>query len=209
MASIRAYLWAAFRRGCPAIFLGYRAARAVAQLPPARPRSRAATPLAQAARRPPHPQGAGIPPPTYTTAPSLSPVASQSASPFAHSLARALPRLAGIAPCTCCGALRRLNLFRSLDGPLFGPSACPSNRGNLTLLPRGEVIWVFGSLIQSGRFREESDVDLALVRRPPVFSEFWLQGELELRLGRRVDVLLLDETRLRPKIEREGIKGTL
>jgi predicted nucleotidyltransferase len=77
------------------------------------------------------------------------------------------------------------------------------------LLPPGENVWVFGSLVQPGRFSEPSDIDLALERRPPAFSEFWLQGELELRLGRRVDILLLRETRLREKIEREGRRWTL
>jgi len=41
------------------------------------------------------------------------------------------------------------------------------------------------------------------------FSEYWLQGELELRLGRRVDVLVLPETRLREKVEQEGERWTL
>ena len=77
------------------------------------------------------------------------------------------------------------------------------------LLPAGDTVWVFGSLIQPGRFGEASDIDLALSRRPTAFSEFWLQGELELRLGRRVDVLVLAETRLREKIEREGERWTL
>ncbi len=77
------------------------------------------------------------------------------------------------------------------------------------LLPPGEVVWIFGSLIAAGRFADTSDVDVTLERRPAAFSEFWLQGELELRLGRRVDVLLLGETRLREKIEREGLRWTL
>jgi predicted nucleotidyltransferase len=77
------------------------------------------------------------------------------------------------------------------------------------LLPRGEVVWIHGSLTQPGRFGDHSDVDLALERRPPAFSEYWLQGELELRLGRAVDVVLLPETRLREKIEREGLRWTL
>jgi len=76
------------------------------------------------------------------------------------------------------------------------------------LLP-GETVWVFGSLAQPGRFGDHSDVDIALERRPPKFSEFWLQGELELRLGRRVDVLVLPETRLREKVGREGQRWTL
>jgi predicted nucleotidyltransferase len=79
----------------------------------------------------------------------------------------------------------------------------------LTELLPGETIWVFGSLAQPGRFGDHSDVDIALTRRPPRFSEFWLQGELELRLGRRVDVLVLPESRLRERIEREGERWTL
>lgn len=75
-----------------------------------------------------------------------------------------------------------------------------------TLLPAGETVWIFGSLTNPERFSDHSDIDLALVRRPPPFSEFWLQGELELRLGRRVDVVILSETRLRGKIETEGVK---
>ncbi len=78
-----------------------------------------------------------------------------------------------------------------------------------SLLPGGDTVWVFGSLLQPGRFGAASDIDVALDRRPTAFSEFWLQGELEMRLGRRVDVLVLAETRLREKIEREGESWTL
>ena len=77
------------------------------------------------------------------------------------------------------------------------------------LLAPGEIVFVYGSITQPGRFADTSDLDLALVRRPPAFSEFWLQGELEMRLGRRVDVVLLGETRLREKIESEGWRWTL
>jgi predicted nucleotidyltransferase len=77
-----------------------------------------------------------------------------------------------------------------------------------TLLP-GETVWIYGSLIRPGRFNEYSDIDVALARPPPKFSEFWLQGELELRLGRRVDVVVIGETRLAQKITREGEKWTL
>jgi len=78
-----------------------------------------------------------------------------------------------------------------------------------SLLATGETVWVFGSLIAPGRFSDNSDVDLALERHPTAFSDYWLQGELELRLGRRVDVLVLPETRLREKIEREGLRWIL
>jgi predicted nucleotidyltransferase len=77
------------------------------------------------------------------------------------------------------------------------------------LLPRGETVWIYGSLTRPGEFGDSSDLDVALERRPSQFSEYWLQGELELRLGRRVDIVLLPETRLREKIEREGLRWTL
>ena len=77
------------------------------------------------------------------------------------------------------------------------------------LLPRGSEVWVFGSVLQAGRFREHSDVDVAVTSLPPGRTEAWLQGELELRLQRAVDVLNLNETGLRPKIERTGERWTL
>ena len=77
------------------------------------------------------------------------------------------------------------------------------------LLPAGSAIWVFGSLLRPGRFAEESDVDLAVETLPAGLSEFALQGELENRLERRVDILILGETRLRHSIEREGERWTL
>jgi predicted nucleotidyltransferase len=75
------------------------------------------------------------------------------------------------------------------------------------LLP-GETVWVYGSLIRPGRFNEYSDIDLALARRPTRGSEFWLQGELEHRLRRRVDVVLLDDTRLHTAIRSDGLSWT-
>jgi predicted nucleotidyltransferase len=77
------------------------------------------------------------------------------------------------------------------------------------LLPAGSEIWVFGSLLKPGRFREDSDIDIAVARLPAGMSEAWLQYQLALRLDRSVDVLNLHETRLRSRIEREGEKWTL
>jgi predicted nucleotidyltransferase len=78
-----------------------------------------------------------------------------------------------------------------------------------SLLPPGTQVWVFGSVLKPGRFREHSDVDIAIESLPPGRSEAWLQGELELRLRRSVDVLNLNETTLRSKIERTGERWTL
>ncbi len=77
------------------------------------------------------------------------------------------------------------------------------------LLPPGSEIWVFGSIVKAGRFREDSDVDVAVERLPPGLTEAWLQYELALRLDRSVDVLNLGETGLRDRILREGEKWIL
>jgi len=71
------------------------------------------------------------------------------------------------------------------------------------LLP-GEHVLVFGSVTRPGRFRMRSDIDIGLLAEPRHFSLFRLQAELEERMRRRVDVLLLSECRFRSKIEREG-----
>jgi predicted nucleotidyltransferase len=76
------------------------------------------------------------------------------------------------------------------------------------LLPGSSVI-VFGSLTQPGRFTDVSDVDLALDAEPTSMSVYQLIAQLSERLGRRVDVLLLAESRLRDKILREGETWTL
>ncbi|MGA7540680.1 MAG: nucleotidyltransferase domain-containing protein [Steroidobacteraceae bacterium] len=77
------------------------------------------------------------------------------------------------------------------------------------LLPPGSEVWVFGSILKPGRFREDSDVDIAVQSLPPGMSEAWLQHQVALRIDRGVDVLSLRETRLRARIESEGEKWTL
>lgn len=77
------------------------------------------------------------------------------------------------------------------------------------LLPPGSEIWVFGSIMTPGRFREDSDVDIAVEHLPSGRTEAWLQYELALRLDRGVDVLSLGDTSLRDRILREGKKWIL
>ena len=91
----------------------------------------------------------------------------------------------------------RLAAYRELREALCG------------LLPRGSELWVFGSVLQPGRFREHSDIDIAVACLPAGRTEAWLQSELELRLRRAVDVLSLSETGLRSKIERVGERWTV
>lgn len=76
------------------------------------------------------------------------------------------------------------------------------------LVPGGRV-WVFGSLTKPGEFNDASDVDLALEAEPALMSAGVLSSELAERLGRPVDVVLLDQCRFRDKILREGELWTL
>lgn len=75
-------------------------------------------------------------------------------------------------------------------------------------LAPGETVFVFGSLVKAGCFHDRSDVDVAFADEPRRFSIYRMQAELEDRLGRPVDVMLLGDTRLREKIEREGERWT-
>lgn len=68
----------------------------------------------------------------------------------------------------------------------------------------GTAVWVYGSLVRPGRFREWSDVDLAFEMLPDGMSLEYLQSLLSSAVEREVDVCLLRETRLRPVIEAEG-----
>ena len=71
------------------------------------------------------------------------------------------------------------------------------------LIP-GERVVIFGSLTKPGLFHDFSDVDLAMVKKPLGVSWGCLMTELENRLCKRVDLILLSECRFREKIEREG-----
>ena len=59
-------------------------------------------------------------------------------------------------------------------------------------------------MTRRGVFHDASDVDLALEREPIGISSGQLMSELTERLGRPVDVILLDRCRLRDWIRREG-----
>ncbi len=82
----------------------------------------------------------------------------------------------------------------------------------LEVLPQtipGQRVVVFGSLAKPGRFSDGSDIDLALESEPPGMSLYQLASWLAESMGRRVDVVLLRESRLRDKILREGETWTL
>lgn len=70
-------------------------------------------------------------------------------------------------------------------------------------------VFVFGSLVKPGKFTDESDIDLALESELPHMTVYQLIGLLSERMGRSVDVLLLDECRFKNRILREGELWTL
>jgi predicted nucleotidyltransferase len=76
-------------------------------------------------------------------------------------------------------------------------------------LPAGSRVWVYGSLTEPGRFREWSDIDLALEGDPPGMSIYLLASLLSERCLRRVDVCLISETRLATAIRGKGESWTV
>jgi predicted nucleotidyltransferase len=74
----------------------------------------------------------------------------------------------------------------------------------LAELAPGEKVYVFGSLVHPNKFHDRSDVDLAFVEEPRKGSQFRIQSLIEESLNRPVDLLILNETRLKDKILREG-----
>jgi predicted nucleotidyltransferase len=70
-----------------------------------------------------------------------------------------------------------------------------------------EEAYVFGSVLNSKRFQEDSDVDVAFVglQDEDFFPTMaWLSREL----GREVDVIQLEGHRLSDKIRKEGLRWT-
>jgi predicted nucleotidyltransferase len=76
-------------------------------------------------------------------------------------------------------------------------------------VPAGSRVWVYGSVTEPGRFREWSDIDLAIEADPPGMSIYLLASLLAERCHRRVDVCLITETRLAPVILRKGEAWTV
>ena len=68
----------------------------------------------------------------------------------------------------------------------------------------GVKVWLFGSITRPERFHERSDVDLALEKLPDERSHIDLLIEIDTRLERSVDLVLLNESRLRDKILSTG-----
>lgn len=81
-------------------------------------------------------------------------------------------------------------------------------RESLSELVPGQKVILFGSLTKPGIFNDRSDIDLALESEPPQMDAWRLTAELMERLGRPVDVVLLDSCRFAQRIRREGEQWT-
>ena len=77
-------------------------------------------------------------------------------------------------------------------------------RQALAELVPGRRVIVFGSLTKPGVFNDRSDIDVALEKESLRMDTWRLMSELMDRLGRRVDVVVLNKCRFRERILREG-----
>ncbi len=93
---------------------------------------------------------------------------------------------------------------RQLRREVLFDEASRKLREALHELAPGREFWLFGSLLRRGVFNSASDVDLAWTTLPEGMTEFRLTAELAERLGRPVDLVELNHSRLRAKILREG-----
>ena len=74
----------------------------------------------------------------------------------------------------------------------------------LTELAPGERVYLYGSITRPQNFTRRSDVDLVFLEEPRRFSRYRLQVMLEEAIGCPVDLSILNETRLRMKIQQDG-----
>jgi uncharacterized protein len=71
-------------------------------------------------------------------------------------------------------------------------------------LARGTRVWVYGSLSQPGRFHEFSDIDIAIEDPSRSVDLAQLQNAISEGTGLEADVMRLEDSRLAPRIRREG-----
>ena len=71
-----------------------------------------------------------------------------------------------------------------------------------------QPVWVYGSILKPGKFRIESDIDVALVLPSADYSLYALQSLLTEATEHPVDICLLEETRLKEKIVSQGQRWT-
>ena len=68
-----------------------------------------------------------------------------------------------------------------------------------------EEAYLFGSIVTEGRFRRNSDIDVAILGLKK-YDYYEFTGEISDLLNTRVDVVLLEECHLAPFIKEKGLK---
>jgi predicted nucleotidyltransferase len=76
-------------------------------------------------------------------------------------------------------------------------------RAQLHRLIPSQPVWVYGSILRPGKFRPDSDIDLALEGDPGI-DPLQLAAAISDELHRATDVVQLERTRLAPTIRREA-----
>ena len=68
-----------------------------------------------------------------------------------------------------------------------------------------DEVYLFGSIVLEGRFRQNSDIDIAVLGLKK-FDYYKFIGEISDLLNKRVDVVLLEECHFAQFIKEKGIK---
>ena len=102
---------------------------------------------------------------------------------------------------------RALDQTRARREKLRGDTLACLRRTLASMPVSYSAVYPFGSVLQPGRFREDSDVDLAF---EGLSDEDYFRAKryLENTLRRPIDVLQLEEHRLRDVIRRKGVRWT-
>ncbi len=70
-----------------------------------------------------------------------------------------------------------------------------------------DEVYMFGSVVRTGKYRPGSDIDIALSGLNK-FDYYAFIGDISELLNKRVDVVLLEECRFRKSIMEKGTKWT-
>jgi predicted nucleotidyltransferase len=73
----------------------------------------------------------------------------------------------------------------------------------------GAVVWVYGSLIEPGRFNRYSDIDIAVEENPGGETMEYLQSLIASETGYVVDICQIDRSRLESRIRQSGCRWTV
>jgi predicted nucleotidyltransferase len=68
-----------------------------------------------------------------------------------------------------------------------------------------ETIYIFGSIILKGRFKPHSDIDIA-IKGLNSLEYYQFVGDISAALGKRVDVVLLEECQFASSIQKKGMR---